>query len=95
MACQTLYRRKLHQWTNLPVLSNSDEQLELPELDKRWCNVNWPWSSYDSTYRVLGVDMIITMRDTEVTVPRPIIMHIKSKVIYGLGAEGMNLRWQP
>ncbi len=71
----------------MPVLSSSNDQLELPELDKRWWNLNWPWSSYESTYRVLGADMIITVKDTDVTVPRAIIMHKKIKVIYGLGAE--------
>ena len=64
----------MDQWNNLPVLSNSDGQPELPELDKRWWNVNWPWlhhdSVYDSMYRVLGADLIITMKDAEFTVPR-------------------------
>ena len=64
----------MDQWNNLPVLSNSDGQPELPELDKRWWNVNWPWlhhdSFHDSMYRVLGADLFVTMNDAELTVPR-------------------------
>ena len=36
----------------------------------RWRNLNWLWSSYVVTYWVLGLDVIITMNDTEVTVLR-------------------------
>ena len=65
VACQELHTRKAVQCDNLPVLSDSDEHPELPELDERWVRVNWPWSDIksvrDDQFSVLGRDLVVAL----------------------------------